>query len=280
MKILSVLTPFSQRQIAFGGAGLIFLIGIVDFLSGPQFSVTIFYIFPIAICAWHCQRKVSISYAFLAAIVWLVSDKFSSPVYSHFLVPYWNSTTRIFTYLIIVYLLSGYREQLAVEENLADTDSLTGALNHRAFKEKVVYEIERLRRFQRPFSVAYIDLDNFKFVNDTMGHAVGDLLLKKVIEVMKSNTRVIDTVARIGGDEFAVILTDTGQVASCEAIEKLRSLLLSAMQASNWPVTFSIGIVTCEDVPDSMEQIVNFADGLMYSVKKSGKNRIAHALLK
>ena len=279
MKLFLRLIPLSKRQICFGCALLIFMIGVGDYLVGPQLSTSLFYIFPIAVCGWHCSRRLSVAYSFVSAIVWFFSDKFSGQVYSHFLIPYWNSATRLCIFLIIAYLLSGYRRQLVLEENLADTDPLTGAFNRRAFYEKVATEIERQRRFFQPFSLAYIDLDNFKYVNDNLGHATGDLLLQKITEIMKTNTRVIDTIARVGGDEFAIIFTDTGSKSAVEVVEKLQTLLLATMREEEWPVTFSIGVVTCDETPDSVEHIVNFADGLMYSVKKSGKNRVAHAKL-
>lgn len=268
---------FTKTQIIFIGGFLILIIGIGDFWAGPQISTSLFYVLPIGICTWYDSRRTGIAFSFLSAFVWFVTDKYSGHIYSHFFIIYWNSAVRLGTFLIIAYLLSGYRAQLAAEEQLADTDSLTGASNRRAFYEKIETEISRSRRFHRPFSLAYIDLDNFKLINDTKGHITGDFLLKKVIEVMKANTRVIDHVARLGGDEFAVLFAETGQQAAHDAVTKLQSVLLASMQAEKWPVTFSIGVVTCEEIPESVKDVINFADTLMYSVKKSGKNSIAHA---
>lgn len=277
MKLLAFLESFSPKQIALTGALLVILIGIGDLFAGPQISTSIFYILPICICAWHGSRRMGIAFAFLAAIVWLSTEVVAGQTYTNIFILYWNWFTRLATFLIIAYVLSGYRSQLTVEEALADTDSLTGANNSRAFYEKVEAEINRFRRFRRPFSIAYIDLDNFKYVNDNMGHQTGDHLLQKIIEVMQQTTRVTDVVARIGGDEFAVLFGETDQKSAKEAVGKLQLVLLDAMREKNWPITFSIGVVTCEEIPESVEQIISFADGLMYSVKKSGKNRIAYA---
>jgi diguanylate cyclase (GGDEF)-like protein len=279
MNFFEFLETWTKRQIALAGFFLVCAIGIGDFLAGPQLSTSIFYVVPVGICAWHGNRRMAFVAALISAFVWLVTDIASGQSYSHSFILYWNGLSRLGTFIIIAYLLSRYRFQLAVEEKLAATDPLTGALNNRAFYEKVEGEIERSRRFHHPFSVAYIDLDNFKSVNDTMGHIKGDLLLQKIVGVMTSNTRVIDVVARLGGDEFAILYPETGVSAAQEAVSKWQSVSLAAMRTENWPITFSIGVLTCEEPPDSVKQVINIADGLMYSVKKSGKNRIAYASL-
>lgn len=91
------------------------------------------------------------------------------------------------------------------DETAADTDYLTGALNPRGFYERVQQEIGRSARTHKPFAVAYIDLDNFKVVNDTLGHSVGDELLITVVSILDNHLRKIDVVARLGGDEFAIL---------------------------------------------------------------------------
>ena len=277
MKIFDFLGTLTQKQIAIGGVILIFIIGVGDYFIGSTVSTSIFYVLPICICAWHGSRALAVTYSFFSAITWFLTEMLSGLPYNYFLTPYWNTLARLATFLVIAYSLSGYRALLTAEEKLADTDSLTGAYNNRAFYEKVEAEVIRSRRFHRPFSLAYIDLDNFKFINDNLGHEVGDLLLKKVIEIMKLFTRQTDCVSRLGGDEFSVLFSEADEQAASEAIQKLHSVLLSAMQVENWPVTFSIGVVTCIEAPESVKQIISFADGLMYSVKKSGKNRVAHA---
>ena len=220
MDLHSILHSFSPKQIVSIGVFLIFIIGLVDFYAGPQLSTSLLYVLPIGICTWYSSFLVGIVFSIMSAVVWFATDKFSGHSYEHFIIPYWNGMIRLGTFFIITHLLSRYSAQLAAEEKLADTDSLTGAYNSRAFYEKVDFEIARLRRFHHPFSVAYIDLDNFKYINDTKGHITGDLLLQKVIEVMRENTRTIDVVARLGGDEFAILYVETDSQAAHEAVKK------------------------------------------------------------
>jgi diguanylate cyclase (GGDEF)-like protein len=133
-------------------------------------------------------------------------------------------------------------------------------------------ELDRSRRYKRPFTLAYIDLDNFKIVNDSLGHGAGDEVLQTVVAVMREQIRRTDVVARLGGDEFALLLPETDLDAAHIAIEKIRSSLLLKMSERHWPVTASIGSLTCRDAQLSVDQLIKQADDLMYVAKSIGKN--------
>jgi two-component system, NtrC family, sensor kinase len=163
---------------------------------------------------------------------------------------------------------------MAKLEQLSRTDDLTGIMNRRAFTEFCMTEIGRARRFENPFSVAYIDLDNFKVVNDKFGHSTGDELLCSVAETIQKNIREIDLFARLGGDEFMLLLVKSDSEASLEVVKKLQNMLMDVMNKNGWPVTFSIGLVTYNLPPDEVEEIIRNTDELMYAAKQSGKNTI------
>lgn len=165
---------------------------------------------------------------------------------------------------------------LEAEKKLARCDALTGLANRRAFYERAEQERKRSARYQRPLSLAYVDLDNFKHVNDTHGHETGDQVLTTVAAVLGKNLRSEDLAARLGGDEFAVLLPESGDAAAAFVIHKLHRLLTAAMQEKQFPVTFSVGLVTYDPVPQSTEHMVQKADELMYEVKRQGKNAIRH----
>lgn len=165
------------------------------------------------------------------------------------------------------------------EKELARTDVLTGLANRRSFYESLQMERSRTVRYGRPITLAYVDLDNFKRVNDTLGHSVGDELLVCVASLLRNTLRASDLVGRLGGDEFAVLLPETGAQAAESLLQKLALVLNDAMRARNWPVTFSIGAAAFLDNPVPVEEMIRTADELMYSVKKSGKNRISVALM-
>jgi diguanylate cyclase (GGDEF)-like protein/PAS domain S-box-containing protein len=166
--------------------------------------------------------------------------------------------------------------RLEAERKLARCDALTGLANRRAFYERADSERKRAVRYARPLSVAYIDLDNFKQVNDSSGHEAGDQLLVTVATILRNNLRGEDFAARLGGDEFALLLPESGHAAAAFVINKLHRLLTAGMQEKGAPVTFSMGLVTYEAAPESAEQMVQKADELMYVVKHNGKNAIRH----
>ncbi|WP_416305995.1 diguanylate cyclase [Neptunicella sp. SCSIO 80796] len=162
------------------------------------------------------------------------------------------------------------------ERHMARTDSLTGANNSRYFYDLLEQEMESSRRYQKLITLIYVDLDNFKQVNDQQGHNEGDHLLCEVVRCMKHYRRESDIIARVGGDEFAMLLPKTDKQGARVAITQIRTKLLEAMQQKGWPVTFSIGVLTCNEVPESSDKMVKMVDELMYSVKRHGKNDICY----
>jgi diguanylate cyclase (GGDEF)-like protein len=159
---------------------------------------------------------------------------------------------------------------------MARTDYLTRVANSRYFAEIASHEIKRAGRYLHPFTVAYLDIDDFKSVNDRWGHSTGDQLLALVADTIRGNIRATDSIARLGGDEFVFLLPETGYDAASVVIQKVHQSLQAVMGGKGWPVTFSIGVVTFRTPPDSVDGMIRAADAFMYSVKHSGKNRIQH----
>ena len=137
-------------------------------------------------------------------------------------------------------------------------------------------EINRARRYDHPFTVVSIDLDNFKTVNDCFGHSTGDILLRLVARTIQQNIRVTDTVARLGGDEFAILLPETGRNVAEAILRKVQNINLDIMRRHGWPVTFSIGVATFTSPPSAVDETLRISDQLMYSAKNSGKNSIQY----
>jgi len=140
-------------------------------------------------------------------------------------------------------------------------------------------EIERCRRSGRPITIGYVDLDCFKLVNDTKGHAEGNDVLREVGHTIKQAVRPQDVPARLGGDEFGLVLPETNKDEAAAVFQRLMGSLRLAMQNRNAPVTFSIGVVTFSKPPASVEAMIKRADDLMYRVKKNGKDAIQHELV-
>ncbi|WP_303905553.1 GGDEF domain-containing protein [Thiohalomonas denitrificans] len=279
---MKVLLAFMDRRskafivLVCGTLGIV--IALVDVATGPQISSAIFYALPISLCAWYVGRWPGIFMAVASAVLWYSADITSGDIYSHGAIPVWNALTRLGFFLILVILLSAFRYRLKEEQRRAVTDSLTGVANSRAFYEAAEQEFTRARRYHHPFSIAFIDLDNFKHINDAFGHTAGDVLLQRAARIMRNQTRETDVVARLGGDEFVILFVETGAEAVKQAVNELREQLLAAMKEAGWPVTFSIGVLTYLRPPTDVREMIHQADQLMYTVKKRGKNGCAHAL--
>lgn len=173
--------------------------------------------------------------------------------------------------------IQDYYEKL---QELSDRDYLTGLYNRRKFEEFLTYEVKRSVRHRHKFTILMIDLDNFKYINDTYGHASGDLVLKEVTQIFSSNLRNADILARIGGDEFAVILPETPYESGHAVVEKLRASLEStpiSLMFDQVSLTASFGIAEYPEQGENIETLLTGSDLAMYKAKRAGKNTIARA---
>jgi diguanylate cyclase (GGDEF)-like protein len=161
--------------------------------------------------------------------------------------------------------------------HLAATDPLTGADNRRRFMERVEAEIGRTKRGGAPFSVLALDLDNFKSINDRFGHQVGDDILKSFVEKCLDSIRPYDGVARVGGEEFMILLPQTSLEGAHEIAERLRSTVANSSfhgQQRSTVVTVSIGVSQSGRDGDTIEAILRTADQRLYHAKHEGRNRV------
>jgi len=276
-KLLQWIDKRSKFSIISSAVILIILIGCIDYITGYELSFSMFYLFPILFAAWYASKRTGILLSFFAAFVWMIADIQITVHYSNFLLPYWNAFNRLIFFVISAFILSTLRTVLENEKKLAETDYLTDISNSRSFYQAAEYEIERQRRYKHPFTVVYMDIDNFKKINDRFGHATGDNLLRTAALVIRNNIRAVDIAARIAGDEFVILLPETAKPAASLVIEKLRKNLLAAMQKNEWSATFSFGVVTFTDPPVSVNKMIQKADQLMYAAKHAGKDSIKYA---
>ena len=169
----------------------------------------------------------------------------------------------------------GQREQLAL---LATTDELTGIANRRHFLDVGRREIDRCTRYGRRMSLLYIDIDHFKRVNDTWGHPAGDIVLRELAREISGILRRQDTVARIGGEEFAVILPETEAKTALAVAESLRLAIEQAKtrvdDKTEIKYTLSIGVATLAGEDDSLDAMMQRADAALYQAKQNGRNRV------
>lgn len=255
---------------------IIGVLGIIDTLTGKELDFSLFYVIPILIVIWHTGLGPGIVFSLISALVWLLSDVLSGNV-TLLSIYAWNTLVTLGFFLTIAFLLSRLLTVLDNQREIAHADYLTGALNSLFFYNVLQMEINRSLRYKNPFTIAYIDLDNLKTVNYEFGYATGDKVLCFVVNQIKNSLRKVDVVARLGGDEFALLMPETNQKSAQVVLSKLQHNILAGMQKNNWPVTLSIGVLTCIDTPPTANEAIKKVDDLMYSVKKSSKNNIKYA---
>lgn len=159
-------------------------------------------------------------------------------------------------------------------EEAAFTDHLTGLANRRRFERQLEREVGRVLRFERPFTLLMIDIDNFKNLNDTFGHDAGDDAIRRISRVLREGTRGIDLAARIGGEEFAVLLVETSLAAGMEVAERLRVAIRDLLTPSEARITASFGVAECPTDAQTASGILKAADVALYEAKRNGRDRV------
>jgi diguanylate cyclase (GGDEF)-like protein len=244
-------------------------IAALDHVTGSQVSFSLFYLAPISMFTWQYGQRRGMVASAVAAAVWYLVDRAGNSDYSHAFIPFWNSGVRFGFFVVVCWLLARLKESIDREGELARRDPLTGLLNRRGFAELAQREIERADRVGTPLSIAYLDLDGFKDINDTHGHAVGDRVLVTTARVMDLVLRRVDIPARLGGDEFVLAMPDTDVGEATITIDRLANVLTAS------GVEASIGAVVFRAPPTSVAEALASVDAIMYEVKGDPTKRVA-----
>jgi|WetSurMetagenome_2_1015567.scaffolds.fasta_scaffold82304_2 diguanylate cyclase (GGDEF)-like protein len=250
----------------------------VDYFMEPHFSFLIFFLFPVCFASWIGGKKTGIAISVLSAAAWIFSDILSMEKYAHPVIPYWNMTTTFIVFLIVSLMMSKLKKTLQLATDLARIDPVTGIANRRAFSEFAAIELYRINRYKRPFTLACLDIEDIKKVNDDLGIQAGDNILRGVATVISDNVRSSDIRARLDSGEFAVLLTETNEDQAKAVIEKLSNSLQEAFKKEKWDITFNIGVVTYIRPPATVDEMLKKADHMMHTAKREGKNT-AHYLV-
>jgi diguanylate cyclase (GGDEF)-like protein len=256
------------------GSAMILAIATLQPRLYPDLPIAVLYILPVILVAWVGGPRLGIVAAFAASGAQLAAGSAPGVVPSHPSVPYWNFAIGTALYVVTAYTLARLHRTMWYERELARTDSLTSLGNRRFFEDIARAELNRSRRHGRAFTLAYVDVDRFKEVNDRRGHAEGDRLLRLVATGLVGALRESDVVARIGGDEFAVLLPETLHEGARTAMQKAHERLTTTVHEAGYDVSFSIGVVVYDGGAAQLSDLLERADRLMYAVKASGRGDI------
>lgn len=274
-RLKSVVTPrrFSRKLVANGSYFAIFTmlaIFIADIFAPYTIQMQLLYIFPLIVISLHCERIRLISGAVILALLLQGIHLFLDPI------PISSKIVLAIMILLsnitIVFVSRIARINFIEVEQLSSFDSLTGLRNRLSFEVITDIEIDRQKRKKAVFSFAYIDLNNLKGLNEARGYATGDNAIKLVAHVIRENIRQSDTPARIGGDEFAILMPNTN-AAECESFCKQLSLEISKqMEDTSLSLSTKIGYATFEKPPVSISEVFDKAENAMHRAKASGKS--------
>lgn len=263
-------------QTGFVSVLLLLLIVSIDYFTGNEISFSVFYLIPIAFVAWYLGWRAGLLMSVASAFIWWLVDFTLVTDYSQWWIPYWNAFTRFLFFIAVSRLLAALKLNLNKQRDLLRIDALTRVSSLRAFEEEAEKVFHLSQRHAYSVSLGFIDLDGFKQLNDSLGHGMGDRVLKEVGVQLNQHCRVGDTVARVGGDEFLVLLPFTDLQQAQKVFGKLQMHLLEAMAEKSWQISFSIGVAVFTKGDKPFREAIKTADALMYQVKKSGKNAVCY----
>ncbi len=262
-------------------AGAMALTGLVYWLNSlaqPELRLGILYVVPVLLVALNEGLAWGIGFGCATSLLRFILGFDQLPADTPMLTRLLNELA----YLAVVGIASAGLSQLrrthARLELLATHDPLTNILNARAFTSELAHELGRNRRYGRPLALIYLDLDDFKAVNDAHGHATGDAVVRLVADAMRSALRQADVVGRLGGDEFAVLMPETDASVAHAAATRLAGSIRTVFRGTP-SVTASIGVVSVTGTEAGTDELLHKADQAMYEAKRTGKDRVVQVAI-
>jgi diguanylate cyclase (GGDEF)-like protein len=272
-RVLGRLERLPSPFVVAGAALLVVTIAVLDWLTPLELSLAVFHVIPVFLAAWLVGRRSGLAFALAAALSWYLADALHPDAPPMLRLLSWSIVTKVLFFVVISELITALRiamDRLHVESR---TDPLTGLLNRRAFYERAEQEVGRASRTGTPLVLGYIDVDDFKGVNDGFGHEVGDRVLVSLARALARSVRGEDVVARLGGDEFAVLFLDADTEAAGAIAVQLETAVAQELGMLEIEVSFSIGLVSWTDSLRGMDDLLRAADKGMYRVKARRKGK-------
>lgn len=257
------------RKVLAAALLMVVLAGLIQRTMGIETSLWAVYLIPVSAIAWHREPVVALVVATFAAFVSMTAMDTGFDV-----APFLTLASDLAVAAGLVFVLSVLKRALEREREMWRTDQLSGGCSSSYFRAIGEREFARASREGSSLAFAYIDLDDFKTVNDTLGHDVGDEVLRVTGDALMRAFRETDVVGRLGGDEFAVLLPDIDRVEAERVIERGRCLVTRSLEGLAPSVTLSIGLAVFDHAWPTFEEAVRIADAAMYAVKRGGKDGV------
>jgi diguanylate cyclase (GGDEF)-like protein len=269
----------SVRRVAglVGSGALMLGIYFANAMTRPDVKLGLLYLVPVLLVTWSEGIWIGAAFTVAAMVLRMIIELEQQPGVSVTI-----SLLNQLSFAVVAGIaMLAYRRLRRTQEDLArlaTQDQLTNVLNARAFAERLTQELERNRRYPRPLALLYLDLDDFKVINDSHGHQTGDAVLRLVADAMRSSMRQADVVGRLGGDEFAVLMPETDAQLADAAAKRLAAGLRNVFKGTP-SVTASIGVVSCTATDASTDDLLRRADQAMYDAKRLGKDRVVQVAI-
>lgn len=254
---------------------LTLMIAYADFTMDSRVQFHLLYFIPLGAVSWYLARRWSVTFAIVTAMLaWIRVHTETTASQVELTGDLLIMAGTFVAAAITVSTLARTLRQLA---HAARFDALTGVLSTRFFHRAFEVEFERDRRYGRPLTVAFLDVDGFKEVNDSLGHHTGDAALTSIAGLVADSIRGQDMVGRLGGDEFGLLLPETDPASAQILLDRIADQVATLARREGWDITVSIGATCFDGSPAgtcTTKDLLRHADALMYQVKQSGKNRV------
>jgi diguanylate cyclase (GGDEF)-like protein len=273
-------SPEARRALRL--SGYILLVGIVYWINSHSPSpvrLGILYIVPVLLVTWHDGLTWGLAFVAGTGLLRYVTGLDQMPPDTPVAFRLANEAAFLIVMGVAMTGLAQLQRTQTDLERFATQDALTGALNSRAFLERLAREVDRNRRYNHPLALLYLDLDDFKTVNDRHGHQTGDAVLRLVADATRRAVRQTDVVGRLGGDEFGVLMPVTDGPVAHAAATRLATSIRTLFQGTP-SVTASIGLVSMVNAAATgPEELLHRADQVMYEAKRAGKDRVVQVTI-
>jgi diguanylate cyclase (GGDEF)-like protein len=245
---------------------LLIIFALTDVLAGAAISVSLCYLFPVGLITWRCGLRFGLA---LSAAAGLLAAALAP------LAPLWTGISHLGLFAGAAYGISVLERTL----QWVRTDYLTGLNNARGLSEMADRELHRAIRTGRILTIACLDLDDFRVINERLGRSAGDAVLQVVAHTVAKATRRGDILSRIGSNEFVFVFPETDFFGAAVAVQNIRKALAQSLAERNWNITFSFGVATFQAAPESIRDAIRQAEELLTSGKSCGRNTTVHRLI-